>query len=274
MRTALRKNLGLTLVVGLIVVFGAAALVLRGAGASVVVASGYDTFTTPADAQTYDSFSSHPIQADFFGAGSLQYTDTVTLKGGPPVDSTRWGSADTVINRLNDVTVPGDTALAVQGISFVSASPITVQYSDGHTEQWDVSVSQSTATSSAGTMHFNSDGTFTSSLSIYPKYTFTRADSPTRTLDTGSSGGSAPINLSSSNGTWSQSGSVTVINPGSEQSLLASHHVEPTPTPCPSPVPGTIPNTDAISNGGTTATRSASTTQQAVAINKCATTAQ
>lgn len=272
MRTALRKNLGLTMVVGLIVVMGAAALVLRGAGATVVVAAGYDTFTTPADAQTYDSFSSHPIQAGFFGTGSLQYTGTATLKGGPPVDSTQWGSSDTVIHRLNDVTVPGDTALAVQGISFVSASPITVQYSDGHTEDWNVSVSQSTVTSSAGTMHFNSDGTFTSSLSIYPKYTFTRTGSTTRTLDTGSSGGSAPINLSSSNGTWSQSGSVTVINPGSEQSLLASHHVQPTPspTPCPSPTASPAPTASPTTRTGFASTQ---TTTQAVA-NPCLATAQ
>ena len=237
MRTALRKNLGLTLVVGLIVFLGGAALVMRGVGASVVVPAGYDAFTTPSDAQTYDNFSSHPVPADFFGPGSLQYTGTATYKGGPPVDSTRWGSADTVIHRTNDVVVPGDTGLSVQGISFVSSSPITVQYQDGHTEQWDVTVNQSTATGSVGTMHFNSDGTFNSSLSVYPKYTFTMTGRSALTLDTGSSGGSAPINLSSSNGTWSQSGSVTVVNPGSEQSLLASHHVTPTPTPCPSPVP-------------------------------------
>jgi hypothetical protein len=265
MRTALRKNLGLTLVVALIVVLGGAALVIRGVGASVVVSAGYDAFTTPADAQTYDNFSSHPIDAGFFGPGSLQYTGGLTLKGGPPVDQTRWGSADTVIRRVNDVTVPGDTTLTVQGLSFVSASPITVQYSDGHNEQWDVTVNQSSATNSAGSMHFNSDGTFNSSLSIYPKYTFTRTGSTTRVLDTGSGGGSAPINLSSSNGTWSQSGSVTVINPGSEQSLLASHHVTPTPTPCPSP--------GGLSPTGTPSAKSA-TTQQAVAINKCIATAQ
>src|ERR1700750_1866420 len=98
MKTALRKNLGLTLVVGLIVFMGATAFVMRGAGASVVVPAGYDTFTTPADAQTYDSFSSHPIPAGFFGSGSLQYTGTLTLKGGPPVDPSRFGSADTVIH--------------------------------------------------------------------------------------------------------------------------------------------------------------------------------
>lgn len=261
MRTALRKNLGLTLVVGLIMVLGTAALVYRGAGAQVVVGAGYDTFTTPADAQTYDSFSSHPIPAGFFGSGSLQYTGSVTLKGGPPVDSSQWGSADTVIHRLQDVSVPGDTALAVQGLSFVSSSPITVQYQDGHSEQWNVTVNQS-PTNSGGSMHFNSDGTFTSSLNIYPKYTFSRAGSANRVLDTGSGGGAAPINLSSNNGTWSQSGSVTVINPNSEQSLLASHHVVP---PCPTATAQPI--------GPSSSVRSAATTQQAAAINKCIATA-
>jgi hypothetical protein len=261
MRTALRKNLGLTLVVGLIFVLGATALALRGVGAQVVVGAGYDTFTTPADAKTFDSFSSHPIPDDFFGAGSLKYTGTATLKGGPPVDQSQWGSADTVIHRLQDVTVPGDTALAVQGLSFVSSSPITVEYKDGHSEQWNVTVNQS-PTNSGGKMHFNSDGTFTSSLAIYPKYTFSRAGSEPRVLDTGSGGGAAPINLSSSNGRWSQSGSVTVINPGSEQSLLASHNIQP---PC--------PTATVISPTDSSAVRSAAATQQATAINKCVATA-
>jgi hypothetical protein len=149
----------------------------------------------------------------------------------------------------------------VQGLSFVSASPITVQFSDGHGEQWNVTVNQS-PTNSGGTMHFNSDGTFNSSLSIYPKYTFTRTGSATRVLDTGSGGGAAPINLSSSNGTWSQSGSVTVINPGSEESLLAKHKVVP---PC--------PTATVISPTASSAERSAATTQQAAAINKCIATA-
>lgn len=232
MRTAMRKNLGLTLVVGLIVMAGGLTLAIRGAGANVVVPAGYDTFVTPDDARTYDDFSSHPVPADFFGPGSLAYTGRVTLKGGPPVDSNQFGSADTVIKRVNSVTVPGDTTLTVTGLSFVSAAPITVTYRDGRTESWNVTVGASTATGSAGSMHFNSDGTFTSKLAIYPKYTFTRFGAQPRTFDTGSSGGAAPINLSSTNGTWSQSGSVTVINPGSEDSLLASHGVKPVP-PCP-----------------------------------------
>ncbi|HEV2863837.1 MAG TPA: hypothetical protein VGX48_22770 [Pyrinomonadaceae bacterium] len=233
MRTALRKNVGLALVVGLIVMAGGLAAAIRGAGAAVVVPAGYDTFVTPDDARTFDDFSSHPVPAGFFGNGSLAYTGRATLKGGPPVDSTQFGSADTVIKRNNSVTVPGDTSLSVTGLSFVSAAPITVQFSDGHTESWNVTVGASNTTGSAGTMHFNSDGTFTSSLSIYPKYTFTRYGAAARTLDTGSGGGAAPINLSSTNGTWSQSGSVTVINPGSEDSILASHGVKPAPTPCP-----------------------------------------
>lgn len=233
MRTALKKNLGLALVVGLIVLAGGTGLVLRGVGAAVVVPAGNDTFVTPDDARTFDDFSAHPIPADFFGAGSLEYKGRATLKGGPPVNSSLYGSADTVIKRVNSVTVPGDTALTVTGLSFVSASPITVTYKDGHTENWDITVNASTATGSAGSMHFNADGTFSSRLSIYPKYTFSRLGASARVLDTGSSGGAAPISLSSTNGSWSQSGSVTVINPRSEDSILASHGVKPAPTPCP-----------------------------------------
>lgn len=255
MRTALRKNLGLTLVVGLIVIAGGMALAIRGAGAAVVVPAGYDTFVTPDDARSFDDFSSHPIPAGFFGNGSLAYAGRATLKGGPPVDSTQFGSADTVIKRNDSVTVPGDTSLSVTGLSFVSAAPITVQFSDGHTESWNVTVNASNTTGSAGSMHFKEDGTFTSSLSIYPRYTFTRYGAAARSLDTGSSGGAAPINLSSTNGTWSQSGSVTVINPGSEDSILASHGVKPAPTPCPT---ATIQPIGAQPIGGTASRESTS----------------
>ena len=254
MRTALRKNMGLALVVGLIMLAGGTGLVLRGVGAAVVVPAGNDTFVTPDDARTFDDFSAHPIPADFFGAGSLAYTGRATLKGGPPVDSSKYGSADTVIKRVNSVTVPGDTPLTVAGLSFVSASPITVTYRDGHTENWDIAVNASTVTASAGSMHFNADGTFNSSLSIYPRYTFTRFGANARVLDTGSSSGAAPISLSSTNGSWSQSGSVTVINPRSEDSILASHNIKPAPTPCPT---ATIQPTG-------TATRSATSPSAAI----------
>lgn len=241
MRVVVRKNLGLMLVVSLIVVLGGLALMMRRTDAAVVVPSGYDSFTTPNDAQTYDDFSTHPIPANFFGDGSLQYAGQLALKGGPPVDSTRFGSADTVIQRVSSVTVPGSTSLSVTGLSFLSASPITVQYTDGHSESWNVTVNASPTGSSGGSMYFNSDGTFSSNLSIYPIYTFTNAGHPTKTLDTGSGGGSAPITLSSSNGTWSQSGSVTVINPGSESAQLQSHHVQPAPSPTPIPCQTPVP---------------------------------
>lgn len=269
MRTALRKNVGLMMLVGLIVIAGGLSLAMRGAGASVVVPAGYDTFVTPDDARTFDDFSSHPVPAGFFGNGSLAFTGRVTLKGGPPVDSTKFGSADTVIKRNNSVTVPGDTSLTVTGLSFVSAAPITVTYQDGRTESWDVTVNASTATASAGSMHFNADGTFTSSLSIYPKYTFTRYGAAARVFDTGSSGGAAPINLASTNGTWSQSGSVTVINPGSEDSLLASHNVKPAPTPCPTRTAEPVDNVE-----GASASRRPVTTQQAICASTDTTAAE
>lgn len=235
MRKVLKKNLGLTLVVALITAMGGVALIVRSAGASpVTVNAGYDTFTTPDNAQTYDDFSSHPIPAGFFGEGSEEFTGRVTFKGGAPIDQSRFGTADTVIERKQSVQVPGDTNLDVVGISFVSVSPITVKYAKGSTT-CNVSVGKSTVKASDGAMHFNADGTFTSKLTIYPKYTF-NCGNGSYSLDTGSAGGRS-INLSSSNGTWSQSGRVTVINPGSEQDLLASHNVRPAPTPCPSPVP-------------------------------------
>jgi hypothetical protein len=244
MRRVLKKNLGMTLVIALITILGGVALVVRSAGATVTVDSGHDTFTTPNNAQTFDDFASHPIPAGtVFGPGSQEFNGRVTFKGGAPINPSQFGTADTVIKRLQSVQVPGDTALEVIGISFVSASPITVNYANGSTT-CNVSVSKSTVRTSGGTMHFNADGTFTSSLTIYPKYTF-NCGNGNYTHDTGSTG-SFSINLSSTNGTWSQSGRVTVINPGSEQDLLASHNVVPAPPPCP---PTPHPTATAVPGG-------------------------
>lgn len=273
MRKVLKKNLGLTLVVALITALGGAALVVRSVGATpITVNSGYDTFTTPNNAQTYDDFSSHVIPAGtLFGPGSQEFNGKVVFKGGPPINQAQFGTADTVIKRLQSVQVPGDTDLEVIGISFVSASPITINYASGSTT-CNVAVGKSTVKTSGGSMHFNADGTFTSSLIIYPKYTFTCGNG-TYNLDTGSTG-SFSINLSSSNGTWSQSGRVTVINPGSEQALLASHNVVPAPTPCPQPQPQptatVVPGGPIQKETGSTSlsTRSAATTS-AVAVTPC-----
>lgn len=263
MRKVLKKNLGLTVVVALITLLGGTALVVRSAGAAVTVNSGYDTFTTPNNAQTFDDFASHPIPAGtLFGPGSLKFDGKVVFKGGPAIDPAQFGTADTVIKRLQSVQVPGDTALEVIGISFVSAAPVTINYTSGSTT-CNVAVSKSTVKTSGGSMHFNADGTFTSSLTIYPKYHF-NCGNGNYTLDTGSTG-SFSINLSSTNGTWSQSGRVTVVNPGTEQDLLASHNVVPAPTPCPpTPVPtatvvpgGTI-DVDKADSIGTASAQSAS----------------
>ena len=276
MRKVLKKNLGLTLVVALITLLGGTALVVRSAGAAVTVNSGYDTFTTPNNAQTFDDFASHPIKAGFFGDGSEEFTGRVVFKGGAPIDPAKFGTADTVIERKQSVQVPGDTALEVTGISFVSAAPITIKYANGSTT-CNVAVSKSTVKTSGGSMHFNADGTFTSSLTIYPKYHF-NCGNGNYTLDTGSTGGTA-INLSSTNGTWSQSGRVTVVNPGTEQDLLASHNVVPAPTPCPpnpqptaTVVPGGTIGVDKVSSSDSLSARSASSAN-AVAIAPCLATA-
>lgn len=269
MRKVLKKNLGLTLVVALITALGGVALIVRSAGAAVIVDKGFDTFTTPDNAQTYDDFSSHPIPAGFFGAGSEEFKGRVTFKGGAPIDPARFGSADTVIERKDPVQVPGDTTLDVVGISFVSVSPITIKYANGSSTTCNVSVGKSAVTPSIGTMHFNPEGTFTSSLKIYARYGF-NCSNGSYNLDAGAAG--RAINLSSTNGTWSQSGRVTVINPGSEQDLLASHNVTPAPTPCRTPhpqptatvVPGGPQPIDKSANVDSSAARSAASTNVAV----------
>ncbi len=70
-----------------------------------------------------------------------------------------------------------------------SISMITVTYQDDTTETWNVKVGLSTLKASTGTMAINSGGTFDSSLSVWPKFTFTRlSDNKTLEYDTGGSG--------------------------------------------------------------------------------------
>jgi len=106
---------------------------------------------------------------------------------------------DTVIHRNQDVLTPGSTTITMTALNLKGINPITVTYDDSHTESWTVKVNLSDVKTSGGSMSFNSDGSaFDSSLSVYPKFTFTRvSDNKTLVLDTGGSGGLAPQSATS-----------------------------------------------------------------------------
>jgi hypothetical protein len=186
------RGLALTLTIALLI---GPAFLVRGAS-GVFVSQGYDHFTTPSDGNTYHNFYDNPIPAGFFnttgGSGtSNQYTGAVPLKGVPLPNQ---GGADTVIQRNQDVTTPGTTTLTVVGLSLASASPLNVSFTDNHTEQWNMTVGLSQLQGSTGSMTISDNGagggTFDSSISIIPRFTFTRvSDGTVKVWDTGNGPG-------------------------------------------------------------------------------------
>ena len=171
---------GLALVVGLFVTTKSTAM-----QSGFPVVAGNDEFETTANGESVHDFAGSPIPADFFGAGSLAYTGTVTLEGvplNPAVSDT-----DTIIQRHQTVSAPGgSTALTMTALNLKGTAPITVTFSNGSTQSWNVTVGLSQFKASTGTMTINSSS-FDSNLKVWPRFTFTR-NGVTKVLDTGSSG--------------------------------------------------------------------------------------
>ena len=160
------------------------------------IKAGFDYFETQPG--TYQDFSATPIPPDFFDPGSDPFDGTIDFLGEPldPAVST----ADTIVERQADVrprhpfpsfdTVP----IEIVALSLVSASPITVTYSGGSPEQWNVKVELSKNASQAqGNMSIvkttSRGGTFDSLLPVTPMLTFTRVgDGAVRVLDLGEIG--------------------------------------------------------------------------------------
>src|SRR5262245_10967410 len=82
---------GMALVVGLFVTTKSTA-----APNSFPVAAGNDEFETPDNGETFHDFGGSPIPANFFGAGSLAYSNLVALAGVPLGPGS---NVDTVIQR-------------------------------------------------------------------------------------------------------------------------------------------------------------------------------
>src|SRR5262245_54170855 len=126
---AFQANKLLSVVV--LLILGAAAVIVWRANAATVVPAGVDQFQTPPNATSFEPWN---LPAGFFtnaaGSSSNAISTTVYYKGGDPVPGY---SADTVIKRESSVTVPGSTALTVIGIRFVSTSPVAVSFADGST---------------------------------------------------------------------------------------------------------------------------------------------
>jgi hypothetical protein len=191
--------LGMAFLLGLALVAGLFVTTKSKAAMSLYIPAGNDEFETTGNGETYHNFQASPVPAGFFGTGSLQYAGLVPLVGVPINPSV--SDTDTIIHRNSDVLSPGSTTINMTALNLASINPITVTYSDNHTETWNVKVNLSDFKASGGSMSFNSDGSaFDSSLSVFPKFTFTRvSDGLTKVLDTGGSsggGGLAPTTQS------------------------------------------------------------------------------
>ena len=184
--------LGLAFLAGMALVVGLFVTTKSRAAMSIYIQAGDDAFETTGNGETYHNFQASPVPAGFFGTGSQQYAGLVPLVGVPL--NPLVNDNDTIIHRNQDVFTPGSTTITMTALNLTSINPITVSYTDGHTETWNVKVNLSDFKSSGGSMSFNSDGSgFDSSLSVYPKFTFTRvSDGATKVMDTGGSGGLAP----------------------------------------------------------------------------------
>ena len=205
---------GVALVVGLFVTTKSTAM-----QSGFPVVAGNDEFETTANGESQHDFAGSPIPADFFGAGSLPFTGTVTLEGVPLNPAVN--DIDTIIQRHNTVSAPGgSTPLTMTALSLKSTSPITVTYGNGSTQTWDVKVGLSLFKASTGSMTINSS-TFDSTLKVWPRFTFTRGTT-TLVLDTGSS------SLAASSTAASQ----TAIDFNDGGDVIIIDDPQPLPAPC------------------------------------------
>src|SRR5215207_7076219 len=183
-------TLGIAFLVGMVLVAGLFVTTRSKAALTTYIPAGDDKFETTNNGETYHNFAASKIPANFFGPGSLEYSGLVPLEGVPLPGE---GDTDTIIHRNQAVYTPGNTSLTMTALSLKSINAITVSYSGDGQELWSVRVNLSDLKASSGSMSFSDGGTFDSSLSVYPKFTFTRiSDGAVRVLDTGGSGSTAP----------------------------------------------------------------------------------
>ncbi len=207
----MKKKTIITLVIGLVISLSAVSI--WRASAATTIGRGYDLFDTPDNAISGEVLN---LPAGFFTnsaqKGSNAFQGQVTLKGGADVPGF---AADTVVERTNAVEVPGSTELLVIGLRMVSVGTINVTFTDGTSANYSVSVKESPSVPSKGSMFFNANNTFNSSLQINREYTFTSFGQPTKVFDSGtgdSTSGPWPAISLSAAGTWQPTTSSLTTN--------------------------------------------------------------
>lgn len=213
--------LGMAFLVGVALVVGLFVTANSRAAANIIIPAGNDEFETTGNGETFHNFAASKIPANFFGPGSNEFSQVVPLVGvplGPESD------VDTIIQRNQNVSLPDSptTTLTMTGLSLKSINPISVTYTGGGSEDWEVRVGLSLFKASTGSMTISSGGTFDSSLKVWPRFTFTRvSDRKTLVLDTGDPNGPA-------------------LTASSEATAIGSE-TEPAPGPAPAPTVAPAP---------------------------------
>jgi hypothetical protein len=213
--------LAMVLLAGMALLVGLLVTTERGQAVSgFPVPAGNDEFETDGDGETFHNFGGSPVPEHFFGPGSQPYNQLVALVGVPLAAGS---NVDTIIQRHQSVSAPGgSTPLTMTGLSLKSITPITVNYTGGGSETWEVYVGLSLFKSSTGSMTINTD-TFDSTLKVWPKFTFKRVpDGKTLELDTGNPDSSG-LTAAATASEFDDGG--TISNPD-----------EPVPLPAPCPV--------------------------------------
>jgi hypothetical protein len=210
MKAYVKKNMGLTIIVSLILMAGVAMFVynLRIANADTIVLAGDDNFSTGSGSQAQLTFANGD-----FGAGSLGFTVTVSMVSN--------AFPDTVVHRDSNITNSGTTNLTLKTLALKSSSPVAVHFSDNSVQYWDISTAPDPSRPSAGTLTLNSDGTGTANLTI--NYILHMSRNGTTLTKTGiPSNNFGSCNFSG----WSSNNRTFVCPPLTHQDIINRHAVQ------------------------------------------------
>ena len=153
MKARVKKNMGLTIIVALIII-GGVAIFARNLQADTVLPSGDDSFTTGSGSQTAVFFP-----ADFFGPGSLEINNTT-------LNMVSASSPDTIVHRDADIHVPGTSTLTLTKLELKSSSQLVVNFSNAPPQYWNVRASADPNMPSTGSLDLSIGGTGRASLTV------------------------------------------------------------------------------------------------------------
>lgn len=171
---------------------------------------GDDCFHTECGGGTEFNFCDNGIPAGFFGPGSDPFIGSVEMGRGENGSQ----EPDTIARRLetlqfgDELPSSDSTPIELVQLSLVSCEPITVTFNGGQNpQQWNVAATLSETPPSPGSMMVTktgeNGGTFSTTFSVQPVFTFTRVDnqSEVKVLDTGAQS-QLPFSLSATGVPW------------------------------------------------------------------------